>query len=376
MPKIDHILERWDGDRRVILGTVVDLRGSGYRRPGARILIEEDGDYVGAISGGCLEKDVVRTAWSGLQDGPQTVLFDTRANEFHPMGQYGTGCDGIVTVMLRELPFAPDEVDLFESIRSAHARTHPLVIAHVYEDSDGATVGAAAVWDEGEFRRDARFPDFLVETLAPFAAEANETERSLGVEVTRGGRELSVFIEWVAPVIDLLIVGAGADAAALAEVAKPLGWRVRMTSTDPMKLEGQTSAETLLTSRPDAVDELAITPHTHVVVMTHSLVHDVAVLPGLLASPARWVGLLGPRRRTARLLGELHEVGKLPSPGMLDKLHTPVGLDIGGEDPWEVGVSIVAQIIAAERSRDGGALSDRDAPIHPPHELRQLELDP
>jgi xanthine dehydrogenase accessory factor len=148
-----------------------------------------------------------------------------------------------------------------------------------------------------------------------------------------------------------------------------MGWRIRVASCDPLKLEAPrfASFERHLLERPEALAKVHMTSHTRAVLMTHDLHFDQTALPILLAAPCRYVGLLGPRRRTARLIELLHEQQSLPSAGAFDKLAAPAGLDLGGTDPWQIGLAIVAEIVAHQHGRSGGALRSKAGSIHPPH---------
>jgi xanthine dehydrogenase accessory factor len=190
-------------------------------------------------------------------------------------------------------------------------------------------------------------------------ARAAAMERSLQLVPGR-------LVEYVPAPVELLAVGAGEDVAALMEVARPLGWRLRVASTDPVRLGDARFAhvERHVLARAAEVGALELGRATRVVLMTHSLLFDAEALGPLLASPARLVGMLGPASRTARLMALLHAEGRLPGAAQLDKLRSPVGLDLGGEDAWEVAVSIIAQIMAEAHDRPGGALHGRGNPIH------------
>lgn len=361
MSRLDHILSAWERNPDSIVGTLVDLAGSGYRRPGARIVIARDGQYTGAISGGCLERDVARHAWSFVEDGPQTVALDTRASEMHPHGYYGTGCDGVVEVLLR--PPSDSTEALMEAIADTQARGVPAVVAHVYDDTT-PNVGSFALWHEPDRVAHRHGPGVNLGALEDAVQQAFESQRSLIVERSTPDGSARIFVEYLAPPLDLLVVGSGHDVEALVEVATPLGWAIRVASTNAVKLKNF-DVKTHLLETPHRFAEVELSERTRVVIMTHDFEMDVAVLSTLLSRSHRpWLGILGPSRRTARLMTTLIESGTPPDTQFLDALVSPVGLDLGAEDPWEVATSIVSQIIAHSRSRDGGDLSDRGAPIH------------
>lgn len=373
MALLDQIIGAYASGRPAVLGTVVDLLGSGYRRPGARILIFDDGTHVGAISGGCLEKDVARNARAWVEDGPKTVLFDTRSNRFEPLGKYGTGCEGVVHLFLQPMPSEAGLDPLAQlAERRAAGRDAVLFTAYACTKED-ALLGCVGVLDEDSATWAPGFPSELRPALHQAGEQAFAAQRTAGLEVEQDGATWRFLVEYARPSPELVVVGTGADAEALAQVARPLGWRIRVVGTDPIKLgrPGFATADTVCLNSAAHAADVEVGRHSYVVQMTHHFEQDTRMLPHWLASPAPYVGLLGPKSRAARLLTQLHEDGALPSPEQLDKLAAPVGLDLGGEAPFEVAVSIVSQIVAHKNGRDGGPLSKRNAPIHEPHRVEQ-----
>jgi xanthine/CO dehydrogenase XdhC/CoxF family maturation factor len=173
-----------------------------------------------------------------------------------------------------------------------------------------------------------------------------------------------VLVEVVEPPHPLVLVGSGFDVAPVVTQAASLGWQVTVVADRP--------AETLRRRFPlahavvsakarDAVDTLTLTPRTLVVLMTHSLPMDRELLPRLLPRTLRYLGVLGPRSRTERLLSELSPA---PTAAQLEKLHAPVGLDLGAEGAEEIALSIIAELQAVVSERAGGKLRERQAPIH------------
>jgi xanthine/CO dehydrogenase XdhC/CoxF family maturation factor len=377
MAIIDQILRayREGDDQFAVLGTVVDLQGSGYRQPGARLLIDDQGCYIGAISGGCLEKDAARHARRWVADGPQTVLFDTRAKQFHPLGAYGTGCEGVVHLFLQALPTPEPSLCPLDFISDVRGSGRDGILVTAYgSDAYPGTLGTVACasgenvqWSEG-------FDEHLRPEVIEAIRSGLEDRKTRGVRLDVDGHELQLLVEYLRPPVELVVLGTGRDAAALVEVASSLNWKLRVVGRDPAALRNDAfaSVETVLLEEITA-EKLAISEHSYVVQMTHDLELDAQLLPHLLDSEAAYLGLLGPRRRTARLLSEIYASGRLGShpeiDDVLERLATPVGLDLGGEDPYEVAVSIVAEVVAAKNGRSGGSLSDRQGAIHDPHEI-------
>jgi isoquinoline 1-oxidoreductase alpha subunit len=152
------------------------------------MLIMPDGQQVGSISGGCLERDVARNAWRWVEVGPQVVDFDTRADVFAPHGRYGTGCEGVVTVLLQKMP--AEGLDVMEVLGQAQAAGEAVVVAHRY---GGPRVGEQAVWRAGGVEASAGF-GLVGEGVARAAARVLGSGRAEGLEL---GDEGAVFIEYV-----------------------------------------------------------------------------------------------------------------------------------------------------------------------------------
>lgn len=319
-----------------MLATVIGTQGSTYRRPGARMLLTEEGWAAGSISGGCLEGDVVRTAWERTAEGPVIVTYDSTADEDIVWG-FGLGCNGVVQVLFERLP------------------------------ADG---GPLAYYEAGE-------PGLLVTHIGSRLGERHWIPNPSHSLMEREGCELSTFdgdpvlLEAVLPPRPLVIFGAGHDAAPLASAAKAVGMHVTV-------IDGRAAyAQPARFPEADAVHHLApqnavknLDRRTAAVVMTHGYLNDLAILRDLLPSPAGYVGLLGPRRRADRLLNELRDEGYVPTERDLERLHAPIGLDLGAEGPDEIAVAVVAEILAFFRKRAGGMLRDSEEPLHPP--LAQL----
>lgn len=323
---VEALSRRRDGP--AVLATLVAVEGSSYRRPGARLLLLADGSHVGSISGGCLEEDIKEHARRVLADGcPKMVEYDTtRENDL--VWGVGLGCQGVVRVFLERIPIpAPSWVGELRS-NLARRRATALVV-----DQGGAAPGGTQLAAE-----------------APLAPEG-------------GGR----FCETIAPPPALAIFGAGDDARPLAVFAQTLGWHVsvadaRATYATTERFPG---AEVVAVApAAELPARLALDEGSFAVVMTHRYADDLALLRELLPRPLAYLGLLGPRKRTARLLAELQAEGLVLDAAMLAKLHAPVGLDLGGGTPETVALAIVAEVQARLAGRAGGFLRERTGPIH------------
>lgn len=374
MNELQAIVDAYEVARRdnkpVVLATVVAVEGSTYRRPGARMLLTGDGWAAGNISGGCLEGDVAKKAWWRTESGkPILVTYDSRSADDDIAWGFGLGCNGMVRVVLERL--GPGADDHLAFVAHCLQRGEPGVLCTVFQANGAAAppVGARLLLGaDGAATDTLAGADFAAPLLADarrvLASGVSETH----VYVAPDNGTAVVFLEAVLPPVPLVIFGAGHDAVPLTRLARELGWNVTVVDTravqpHPERFPG---ANTVLACAPDAVAvRVPLTARTVTVVMTHNYHDDGALLQTLLASPARYVGVLGPRRRTERLLADLAADGIVfNAEAGARKLHAPVGLDVGADNPAEIALSVVAEIQATLAGRMGGLLSDRQGPIH------------
>ena len=355
-----------------MVGTLVDLQGNGYRRPGARLLVQPDGSFIGAISGGCLERDIARNAFAATEDGPALVCIDTRSGVFGRADRYGTGCDGVVHLLL-ERP-ALSSIDALDCIATARAAARPMAVLTIFEGTGcwAGLLGTRGTLD-GQMRLDAAVPARARAALIAALKRALTERRTHGLTLSDGPEQMRALVEYVAPPPELVIVGTGVDAEILAHLATPLGWRVRVLGGHAMGLARFAAYRTQVVPPRPSLENLALNANAYVVLMSHGLALDSAVLPGALRSEAAYVGLLGPRRRTAKLMAALHAADRLPSTADLARLATPIGLNIGGDDPTEVALAILAQVVARKNGRAGGAFVEPE--IHAAHPVVTVHLD-
>ena len=340
------------------MATVVRVQGSAYRRPGARMLIAGDGCTVGGVSGGCLERDVIQRAGAiMLSHQPALVRYDTSQDPETGSGGsgYSLGCGGAIDVLIESLN-APAGIELTEMLKSS--RTHPVVVATVVSKRHPSImlgerlmmVGPSTV--TGQMGNEA-FSKAVIED----AGKALARGHSEFLQYPTPAGIVEIFLEVIAPPLDLVIFGAGSDALPLVGFAKALGWKVtvvdvRSSAQDPGRVW---EADQMIRCPVEQVGEhVLISESTAAVVMTHNFEHDSQLIRWLSTKPLRYLGLLGPRHRTEQVVAGL----------LVEQLHSPVGLDIGADNPQEVALSIVAEITAVLRGRSGLSLRSTDGPIH------------
>lgn len=278
MHEIDAIIDAAKKIPRGVIVTVVATHGSTYRRAGARAVISEDGRAYGAISGGCLERDLAERIRPWLDEFvPRLVTYDsTRADDV--IFGLGLGCRGIVELL----------VEPFDSARPPRLVT--------------------------DFRWNGRAPITWTTTLP-------------------NGHEL---VELIQPQRAIAIFGGGLDTEPVAQLAHAIGW----------------SADVIAPRK-----SIDFNAYDAAIVMTHNFMLDVELLRALLPSPIAYIGLLGPRARGDELLAE---VGASRD----ERIHSPIGLDLGAETPAEIALSIVAEVQAVLARRSAKSLREIDGPIH------------
>lgn len=364
--------------RRCALAILVSVEGSSYRRPGARMLICEDGYTTGTISAGCLESDLIEHAKRVISNGrPKLVEYNTTSTSDEMAWGLGLGCNGIVRVLVE--PLSSDSLYI-DSLRNAVDRadeTTPTKVVTIYE-----SVGSEAEHEDGAIRPGARVvidADGACKHERLEADTARAFEQSLvgQLEISQmpganafaaNGSIVRVFVEVLLPPVPLIVFGAGHDALPIVELASGLGWRVEVVDPQqrPASVPRFSRADKVTLSRPeDVAANVTVTPRTVAILMTHNYAHDLELLEFLLASPATYVGVMGPKKRTTRMLGELRaRQANLVSDENLERLFSPVGLDIGANSPFEIALSIVSEMKAVLNGRAGGLLRERHSSIH------------
>ena len=261
-----------------LLVTVIGTEGSTYRRAGARSVIGEDGSVAGAISGGCVERDIAERARTWLANfEPRVVTYDSSSSDDIVFG-LGLGCRGKIAMMVQPFDAA-----------------HPPALPPV----------------------------------------PNRTP----VRWTTTFEGRTVLEEWIEPQRAIAVFGRGPDTGPVAEVARAAGWKADVIRSY---------------EKPD------LSAYDAVVIMTHNFLHDVALVEAALASPIEYVGLLGPRSRGEEILTQMGEV----TPATRRRLFNPIGLDLGGDSPETIALSIVAEIQAVMERASAGSLREKDGPIH------------
>ena len=306
------------------LATVVHVHGSAYRHEGAKLLVGADGTIVGNVSGGCLEQDVREVARRVLATGQAERRQYCSGRDEIAAWDLGVGCEGTV-----ELLVAPVR-DAYSAERVAIAQQRPFAVE---VPMDGPS-------DDRRIREGVATP---------------------GLVTDGEGREW--FVDAFLPPQQLLVCGAGDDAMPLARLAVATGFRVVVTDRRPGLLTSERFGDDValrLAQPRDVAVECAAGPDTFAVVMTHHYADDGSYLAALRTTTVPYIGMLGPRQRTERMLAAAEGI----EPGDDRRIHAPAGLDIGTDGAEQVALSIIAEIMAVQAGRPARPLRERRVPIH------------
>ncbi|MFD1571617.1 XdhC family protein [Halorubrum laminariae] len=368
---VQRVRDRLDADGTDVLATIVGVEGSAYRRPGAKMLLDDEGG-VGSITAGCIEDDLLAAAEAVRESGrPDRVSYDLMGDDADDVWGLGVGCNGVIDILLEPLDktYRP-AVEAFDAGRDVAVLT---VLSADGGSPDGPEqLGDRAYYypDEGHLRLPDGSPadEWPDEALAEPAADL--AERGSGDVVTVEGLDgatLTVFIDGITAPADLVVFGTGHDVGPVVELAERTDFRVTAVGfrgAVDLAARFPEAHRTVTTSPGELDDALDIDDRTHAVVMTHNFVDDRLVVETLLRSDAPYVGLMGPRDRFDEMLEAFDDEGTTFDEADLESLYTPVGLDLGGGSPYQIAHSIVGEALAVSNDRTPGHLRQRDGHIH------------
>ncbi len=343
MKEILQDLDRWqEQGEELALATLVSVRRSAPRPPGARMLITREGKMAGSISGGCVEGDIVERALQVLADG-EPALAEYGISDEQGF-DVGLSCGGEIEVLIQ--PFKA--TDAWQAVRSRVEGQQPAVLMLGLRPQPLAGRQLAIIDGEAVGRIDADLDRKLLEEAASALRRGAPSTVSLPWRNT----EAEVFLDTFAPPPRLFIVGATQVAISLAPMAKRLGFHVTVVDARSVLATEQRFPEVddLLTAWPDeALSDGALDARSAVVVLTHDPKFDLPVLEVALRSEARYIGAMGSRKTHAKRVDELQKRGF----GDEDfaRIHAPIGLDIGGSAPEELALAILAEVVASGHGR-------------------------
>lgn len=330
-----QIVQLWRQGGAAALVTLVKISGSSYRQAGARLLLNSDGEYAGTVSGGCLEAEVIRKAAWMVRNGAVMERYSTMFDDTAEI-PFGLGCGGEIDLLI-EPADTPECRALIAAMETALTGNNSTVVT----------------WLPGEAKslRRVILDAAGAVQFASHGLDGKKIDCARGLQAGEdyGGR----FVEVLQAPQRLFVLGAGDDAKPLVSMAALLGWSVTVADgrTHLARAERFTEAEQVITS--GAISMVGIRAEDAVVVMTHSYEQDRQILAALLPIRPRYLGLLGARHRSSLLIGEAAALTGKTIVECCERIHAPVGLDLGGDGPEAIALSVIAEAHACCMGKTG-----------------------
>lgn len=354
--------------KRSALATVVHVEGSSYRRPGARMLISEDGHLTGAISGGCLEGDAMRKALLVINaQVPALVTYDTMDEDDAIIG-IGLGCNGIIQILIE--PIDPKyHINPVEIIKSIYQKRQNTVMATFFSWKDKKRIDVGTMFfidQDGNIH--GYLPQlFDSESIQSHAAEVIQNKQNVWIDVARDGEEMTAFLEFIPPPMTLVIAGAGNDVIPLADMADILGWKTIIVdgrANYARKDRFSKSCDVLLAKPDEVLKSVEMDDYTFFALMTHNYNYDKALIHELCVHGARYIAMLGPKKKLERMLSEFEDEGRPVTEDAKLTIYSPAGLDIGAETSEEIALSIASEMKSVMSNKSNYHLRNKQETIH------------
>ncbi|MEH7223605.1 XdhC/CoxI family protein [Bacillus sp. JJ1566] len=322
--------------KTAVIATIIKTEGSTYQPVGARSLIMVDGQIEGLVSGGCVESDLIERV-SGIIENyrPETLYYDFRS-EFDLLWGMGLGCDGAVEIFLQ--PFDPinhlkNAEEIYKSMKQRDETEESYQIATVVQSSN-----------------ESKCPVGLIQILP--SLDEVQLKQSMLCEITINGARTVSFIEKVEPRPHVTIFGAGPDVVPVVQQLANINWKTTIVDHRPQyatSIHFPEANEVILTTR-NGYESMKLKKNTYVIIMTHNFEVDVSILRRLSKENVQYIGILGAHRRIFKLLEELKdsEIDMFTA----NKVHSPIGLDIGAQSPEEIALSIVSELLAVKNNKN------------------------
>jgi xanthine dehydrogenase accessory factor len=370
MKEIKAIINAYDKidwqTTKAALATVVRVEGSSYRRSGARMLVLDNGVWIGGISGGCLEGDALKQArFSIVKSSSTLVTYDTTENDPYQIG-VGLGCNGIIDVLFTPLDFRnkKNPVEILKSCLQTQRQTQVVItITGLKGEWKEISAGDALHYTKPrdlKIFNDENFSGQLQNKISQQAS--SESSAPFQFELS-DEKKISVFIEILPPEIHLIVMGFQYDIYPLIKIAKEIGWRVTVIS-NPAKINRAFLGIVDAVLPDNEFNKAVIDNYTAIVLMSHDYKTDKLNLKKVLDTDCNYIGILGPKVRAEKIFTELDRDGSGMSEKRYKNIYAPAGLDIGALSPEEIALSLIAEIRAVFSERQGGSLKLRETTIH------------
>ncbi|MBW3468041.1 XdhC family protein [Arthrospiribacter ruber] len=366
MKEISQIIATYqrykEQQKKIALATVVKVDGSAYRRPGARMLVSEDGELTGAISGGCLEGDALRKAQSVIfQQKSMIVTYDTTDEDDQKFG-IGLGCNGIIQVLIEPIDYL-DEYNPVELLKTASKDRKHKILVTVFSllQSRAEQIGTKLLFSGGNYIGNKNnIPQNILNQILKNSSYISDIQYNKIFEY----EEHFLFLESIKPPLRLLLFGAGNDTVPLAKMASLLGWELNLydgRSSHATKERFPSANKISVGSAAEICHEIPYDENTVALLMTHNFEYEIEVLKHIKGLNLPYIGILGPKKKKLKMIERLESEGiKIQD----DNIYGPSGLDLGAEGSEEIALSILSEVKAVLSRKNAGFLRDKQGPIH------------
>lgn len=310
--------------QKAVLATLVAVEGSSYRKEGVRMLVLENGKTVGAVSGGCVEKEIIKQSQSVFISGVSKMMTYN--------GRFRLGCEGTLYLLLEELKISEN---IQAKIQHCFTCRKTFELKSFYNlNENSKNLGTVVMFNDGDF-------GFLSKPV-------------------KEDESLFFYHQKMNSCFQVYILGTEHDAQDLSLLASNLGWEVIIIApiNSQKKIDSFSGATDFLNMESEEVGELIMDEETAVVVMTHNYAKDLSYLRILKNKNPVYIGLLGAIKRKEQLLSALIEEDFDIKEQFLNKIHGPAGLNIGAVTPQEIAISILAEIISVVKEKNSVCLKD------------------
>ncbi|MCH7399235.1 XdhC family protein [Belliella sp. DSM 107340] len=365
---VDTYYKYKNANLKAALATVVKVDGSAYRRPGARMLVGENGELTGAISGGCLEGDALRKAQAVIfQNQSMIVTYDTTDEDDQKFG-IGLGCNGIIHILIEPIDYQ-NELNPVLLLELAFEKRLPSSLVTVFslKNSRERQIGTSFLSRENQVLSNFNIQNSSVEEL--ILEEIKSRSTSVDSEIVAYNHQENdfyVFYEKINPPVQVLLFGAGNDTIPLSKIADILGWKIILIDGRKQyatKDRFPTVSEIVVGPASEVVEKLEIDGRTVALLMTHNFDYDRIVLEKLLNSSLPYIGILGPKKKSEKLFESI----KLVENGIgigIENIFGPTGLDLGAENSEEIALAIIAEIKSVLSQKKPIYLREKTGSIH------------
>lgn len=356
--------------KRMALATVVHVEGSSYRRPGARMLVTEDGQLTGAISGGCLEGDALRKALLAIsQQTNKLVTYDTMDDDDDAKFGVQLGCNGIVHILFEPIDIEKENHPIILLQKATSQRINAILVTlfSMTNRQNQPGTGMLLLDNEEDIFSAVEFSEYS-DTMIRDSKMALDNQESRFINYSLGQHKLTAFIEFLKPPVSLVIVGAGNDAIPLVGMASLLGWTIivvdgRANQVTPQRFP--LAHQVIVAKSDEVISKINCDAQTVFVLMTHNYNYDLGVLRAFIQNKnAPYIGSLGPKKKLEKMFNDLQEDGFEITDEQMSRIYGPVGLDIGAETSEEIALSVMAEIKAVLNNTPGSFLRDKKDVIH------------